>query len=96
MLELRGELDLVSAPVLREAVESPALDAADALVLDLRELQFIDSSGLRAILSAYERAQQRGQEFALTRGSQQVQRLLDIAGTGEHLRIVASPDEILV
>jgi anti-anti-sigma regulatory factor len=45
------------------------------------------------ILSAHERARERGQAFALTRGSQQVQRLLSIAGVSGHLTVLASPDE---
>ncbi len=95
VLCLHGELDLASAPLLAQEIESAAADAA-MIVLDLQELQFIDSTGLRIVLAANERSQERGQEFALTRGSQQVQRLLTITGVGEHLRIIASPDEILV
>ncbi len=66
-------------------------------MLDLQELQFIDSAGLRVILAAARamRASQ-GQELALTRGSEQVQRLFTIAGVNEHLRIIVSPDELLV
>ena len=96
VLSLHGELDLVSAPLLQSQVESAELDTTAMVVLDLQDLQFIDSAGLRTILSAHERSQERGQEFALTRGSQQVQRLLAITGVGEHLRIIASPDEMLV
>jgi anti-anti-sigma factor len=65
-------------------------------VLDLEDLQFVDSTGLRIILAAHERAQERGDEFAVTRGSRQVQRLLSITRAGEHLRIIESPDELLV
>ncbi len=95
VLCLHGELDLASAPLLQQEIESAGADAG-MIVLDLKELQFIDSTGLRIVLAANERSQERGQEFALTRGSQQVQRLLSITGVGEHLRIIASPDEILV
>jgi anti-anti-sigma factor len=96
VLCLHGELDLASAPLLTQEIENAGADAAAMIVLDLKELQFIDSTGLRIVLAANERSQERGQEFALTRGSQQVQRLLSITGVGEHLRIIASPDEILV
>jgi anti-anti-sigma factor len=92
---LRGELDLAHAPLLHAAIEHVELDAASAIVLDLEELQFMDSTGLRAILWARERAQERGHEFAVTPGSQQVQRLLTITRVGDHLRIMASPDELV-
>lgn len=96
VLCLHGELDLASAPTLAQEIENAANDAKAMVVLDLKELRFIDSTGLRIVLAANERAQERGQEFALTRGSQQVERLLSITGVGEHLRIIASPDELLV
>jgi anti-sigma B factor antagonist len=95
VLALHGELDLVGAPLLQGEIESAAVEGAPLVVLDLEDLQFIDSSGLRVILSAHERARERGQAFALTRGSQQVQRLLSIAGVSGHLNIIASPDELI-
>jgi anti-sigma B factor antagonist len=94
VLALHGELDLVGAPLLQGEVESAAVEGAPLIVLDLEDLQFMDSSGLRVILSAHERARARGQTFALTRGSQQVQRLLSIAGVTGHLNIIDSPDEL--
>jgi|HubBroStandDraft_6_1064221.scaffolds.fasta_scaffold620101_2 anti-sigma B factor antagonist len=96
VLRLQGELDLVGAPLLQTEIENPEIDTISTVVLDLQDLRFIDSAGLRVILAAHERSQQRGQAFALTRGSQQVQRLLSIAGVDEHLRIIDSPDELLV
>jgi anti-sigma B factor antagonist len=96
VLGLHGELDLVGAPLLQAEIENPEIDGTAMVVLDLQDLQFIDSAGLRVILAAHERSQQRGQAFALTRGSQQVQRLLAIAGVNEHLRIVESADEMLI
>lgn len=96
VLVLSGELDLASAPLLQSEIENVAIGETALVVLDLEEVEFIDSTGLRIILTAHERSQERGQEFALTRGSQQVQRLLTITGVGEHLRIIESPDELLV
>jgi anti-sigma B factor antagonist len=90
ILVLHGELDLVGAPLLQSEIESAEVDAAEMVVLDLEDLQFIDSSGLRVILSAHGRARSKGQAFALTPGSQQVQRLLSIAGVSEYLQIIAS------
>jgi anti-sigma B factor antagonist len=96
VLNLYGELDLASAPFLEEQIENAANGTSVPMVLDLQELQFIDSTGLRIILAAHERSKERGQEFALTHGSQQVQRLLSITGVGEHLRLIASSDELFV
>lgn len=93
VLRLRGELDLASAPLLQAAIENAETDDTTLMVLDLDDLEFIDSTGLRIVLAAHERLQERGQMLALTRGSQQVQRLMSITQVGEHLRIIESADE---
>jgi anti-sigma B factor antagonist len=95
LVQLDGELDLASAPVLEGRLEGPEVAGAATVVLDLREVQFIDSTGLRTIFAAHSRCRQRGQELAVTRGSEQVQRLLSITRVGEHLRLIDTPEEIL-
>ncbi len=95
VFRLAGELDLASVPTLEHAVENATLEHATEIVLDLRGLEFIDSTGLRAILLQDKRSAERGQTFALVRGSEQVQRLMDVTHVDEHLKIVASPEEIL-
>jgi anti-anti-sigma factor len=96
VLRLHGELDLASAPFLQSEIEGAQAAETALVVLDLDELEFIDSTGLRIILAAHERSRERSQTLALTRGSQQVRRLMSITHAGEHLRIVESPDEQLV
>ena len=96
VVELEGELDMANAPLLQEAIENKELAAAKTVVLDLQGLTFLDSTGLRIILAAREQCWRRGQEFAVTPGSQQVQRLLSVTGVGEHLRTIASADEMFV
>ena len=53
---------------------------ADRVLLDLRELEFIDSSGLRALLMARRRAETSQKPFALMAGSRALERTLQIAG----------------
>jgi anti-sigma B factor antagonist len=96
ILALQGELDMANAPLLQGAVESDQLAGTATVVLDLQELTFLDSTGLRIILSARELCWRRGQEFAVTPGSPQVQRLLSVTGVGEHLRTIATADDMLV
>ncbi len=93
---LSGELDLANAPLLAKAIEGEEILAAKTVVLDLQGLTFLDSTGLRVILSARELCWRRGQEFAVTPGSQQVQRLLSVTGVGDHLRTVASAGDMFV
>ncbi len=80
----------------RARLKATTVDATDILVLDLDDVQFIDSAGLRVILAAHERKVKRGQRLALTPGSPQVQRLFSIAGVSGHLQTIASVDAALV
>lgn len=96
VLCLNGELDLAGAPIFERALEKDEIAGAAMVVLDLDELQFVDSTGLRVILMAHERCGERGQEFAITPGSPQVQRLLSITSVSEHLHVISSPDELPV
>jgi anti-sigma B factor antagonist len=91
---LDGELDMASGPLLQSALEGDEVIESPTVVLDLHRLEFLDSTGLRIILAARERCRERNQEFAVTRGSEQVQRLLSVTGVAEHLRTVATPGEM--
>lgn len=67
-IRLSGELDLGNSELLDEAlVEAEATDASRVL-LDVEELRFIDSTGLRVILRATRRAEWSGDRLRLTRG----------------------------
>jgi anti-sigma B factor antagonist len=93
VFSLFGELDLASAPILQGALEDVDVGPSTTVVFDLQGLEFIDSTGLRTIFSAQERLRALDGEFAVTRGSPQVQRLLEITRADEHLQVLGSPDE---
>jgi anti-sigma B factor antagonist len=90
-----GELDLVSSPALRQVLDTAIESEAELLVVDLRRLEFMDSTGLHALVQAQQRVYDSGRRFALVRGAAHVQRLLDLTGVAEFLTIVDSPDELL-
>jgi anti-sigma B factor antagonist len=83
LLRLRGECDLSSLGQLTEPLEE-ALGSGRPLVIDLSELSFLDSSCLRAILSAHESAGSNG-GMRLRRGPANVMRVFEIAGLTEKL-----------
>lgn len=94
VIALRGELDLASAPAFSAQFEEATAGAPAAIVVDLSELEFLDSTGLRSILLAHERSADRGCRFAVVPGARQVARLLEIARVEEHLNLVSSPRDI--
>ena len=95
VIAVGGELDLASAPALESELQAAAQSDAELLVLDLRELEFMDSTGLSVIVKAHQRLSEEGRALSLVRGPQQVQRLLDLTGVAERLQLGNSPEEIL-
>jgi anti-sigma B factor antagonist len=75
-----GELDLATAPALEEALGRAFESGSARVVLDLRELEFIDSSGLRTLLTARRKAEDAGARFSLVAGHRGLERTLEIAG----------------
>jgi anti-sigma B factor antagonist len=86
-----GELDLSTAPQLARTIQ--AEDDYDLLVLDLRELEFMDSSGVRLLVAEQERAAQQRHELRIVRGSAEVERVLRVTRLDERLPLV-EPDEL--
>src|SRR5262245_15932132 len=76
---LGGELDLSKAYSLDEELRSVERRRPSVIVLDLRELKFMDSSGLARILAAQRRATRGGWRMCVVRGCPTVQRILALA-----------------
>jgi anti-anti-sigma factor len=77
----RGELDVATQGALREVLARHA--GAASLTLDLAELRFLDTSGLRLILETAETARRDGGGFAVLPGRPAIQRLFELAGVVE-------------
>lgn len=94
VIAVSGELDLASGPQLEE--ELSAIDPEVSLVvIDLRRLEFMDSTGLSIIVRAHQRLAEQERDLSLVRGSPQVQRLLDLTGVAERVRLVDAPEDLL-
>jgi anti-sigma B factor antagonist len=90
-----GELDLSGATVLEAELDRVEADSElAALVLDLRGLSFMDSSGLRLVVLADMRAREAGRRFALVRGHETVHRVFEITRMSERLDFVDTPEEV--
>jgi anti-sigma B factor antagonist len=95
VITVSGELDLASSAALEEELVRVAESDSEQVILDLRELEFMDSTGLSTLVKAHQRAQEAGQRFGLVRGPQQVQRLLSLTGVAERLPFADTPEELL-
>lgn len=96
VIAVSGELDLASSPALEEELERVSgAQELDLVIVDLRELEFMDSTGLSVLIRAQQRTEEQGRRFGLVKGSQQVERLLSLTGVAARLTVVETPEELL-
>jgi anti-sigma B factor antagonist len=87
-LSLAGELDISSALTLEEELRRIEEETRPRLlILDLRKLKFLDSTGLRLILGAHARALKRGGKLSIVQGSDAVRRIFRLTGMAEKLNV---------
>ena len=82
-----GELDMATAPLLERELVELRSSGFDHLVLDMRGLTFLDSSGIRVVVAEHRSAQASDREFSLISGPRAVQRVLELCGLLEHLHV---------
>jgi anti-sigma B factor antagonist len=95
VVTLSGELDIAAAPSLEQQLETVFAAPPAQLIVDLRELEFIDSTGLSVLVKANQRAESDGLRFGLAGGGTQVRRLLSLTGIAERLTVADEPAELL-
>lgn len=93
IVTVTGELDVASSQTLEQ--ELATLQGAALIVVDLRGLTFIDSTGLGVLVRAHQLAREQSRHLALVPGDGQVQRLLSLTGLQNELLIGDSPEQLL-
>jgi stage II sporulation protein AA (anti-sigma F factor antagonist) len=94
VLNLTGELDLATVGELEDAI-SGRLDAGEDLVVDLRHLEFMDSSGVRALVAGHAAAREGSGSLVIVRAPRgtEVDRVIDISGIATALGMVDEPPQ---
>jgi anti-sigma B factor antagonist len=86
-----GELDLDSVHRVEAALEGLRDERCSSVVLDLRGLTFMDSTGLRLVIRWDTAAREGGFRFAIVPGAEVVQRVFRLTGMGDHFTIAEPP-----
>lgn len=84
-VHLEGELDNLSAPVLRQAINSLCASGCRNIRLDLGDLRFIDSTGLGLLVSIWRQCDEAGGQASVVEVSDPVRRLMDVTGISAYL-----------
>jgi anti-sigma B factor antagonist len=93
VLAVQGELDAYTAPALEDHIAALLAEQTKELLLDLSQTAFLDSSGLRALLTVHRRLEGSGGRLELREASEPVLRLLEITGLREHFGVPAASSE---
>jgi anti-sigma B factor antagonist len=91
---LRGELDLSTVDKVEKALAVLHEGDDEVLVLDLSGLSFLDSTGLRLMVTADQRAQKEGRRLVIVKGPDTVQRVFSITKLDETLEMVDDVSQV--
>jgi anti-anti-sigma factor len=86
-LRVEGEVDLATADRLEVAVTEALDTGGSQFVLDLTDVGFMDSTGIRVVVLAHRAAQERGGELLVVTGDGPVRRVFEVAGLGSTLTL---------
>ena len=87
----RGELDIAARPELESLVGGLRFPSLRRVVVDLRALEFIDSTGVALVLDLAKAARAHGTHLVFVRGPQAVQRVLAVSGIERTLTFIEEP-----
>ena len=85
---IRGELDIAGCPAVERALKDAEASQAQRLIIDLEQLEFIDSAGLHALLHASQRSARNGNRLQITTGTGHVARMIALTGFDKVLPLI--------
>lgn len=92
VLAVRGEVDVYTAPRLRESLVDLVSDGANRIVVDLEGVDFLDSTGIGVLVGGLKRVRTHGGELALVCTQQRILKVFDITGLSTIFAIYDSVD----
>jgi len=95
VVKLAGELDLYNAPQVRQALTEATADSPQRIVVDLSQVEFIDSTALGVLIEARTKLNNR-RAFLLAAPGLETRRALEISGLDRHFTVHASVSEALL
>jgi anti-anti-sigma factor len=96
LMEVTGDIDLSTLPHLQRAIENTLnKNSGSRLVIDLRRVSFIDSSGVGALIGAKKRLMTRHGELYIICGDDHVRRKLGLMRLGNIMRLHSTPEDAM-
>jgi|SRR5579872_2401072 len=93
VVKVVGEVDVFTAPQLREALAVATEGDGRQVVVDLEDVDFLDSTGLGVLVFGLKRVRERGGDLSVVCRHEQILKVLTITGLSKILKVHASVDE---
>ena len=87
VISLIGRLDTITSPQLEEEINSFSLENIETVILDLKELEYISSAGLRVVLMIHKKRNKLGGQLKLINVNDMILNIFDMTGMSEFLNI---------
>ncbi len=94
VLSVNGEVDVYTAPTLRERILSAMNEGATTIVIDLSNVSFMDSTGLGILVGALKRMRQADGELHVVCDSEPVLKIFRVTGLMDVFGVVSSIDDL--
>ncbi|MDE0267473.1 MAG: STAS domain-containing protein [Acidimicrobiaceae bacterium] len=95
VLKVSGDLDVESSPEVRQAVIAEVASGARWIILDLSNVQFVDSLGIGVVVGALKRIRQRGGDMRLIRPESRIWRIFEICAINKIMLYSDNIDDLL-
>lgn len=95
LVVVHGEVDIRTAPELRDCLGQLLDDGVERVVLDLSDVEFLDSTALSVMVGAHKRLTKKGAPLSVVAGSDAVQRVLSVTGLTRVFSVHESRDDAL-
>lgn len=90
VVTISGELDIATAERLTKALDGLSVERDGRLVVDLSSVEFMDSTGLRLLITANRTAGEDGYAFAVVTGDSPAKRVFELTKMDDHIKVVDS------
>lgn len=87
IISLSGRLDTMTSPQLEEEINRSDLDGIETVTLNLRELEYISSAGLRVVIMLYKNLEKLGGKLRLVNVNDMVMEIFSMTGMTDFLEI---------
>lgn len=88
IVKVSGELDIATADQLSSQLEELKVPEGGQIAVDLSQVGFMDSTGLRILIAANRKAGEAGHEFTVVTGQSPARRVFELTRMDEHIRVV--------